>query len=249
MSTVVVIGATGQIGRVVVAEALAQGHAVRAQTRSASRARRVLPAGAEVVEAPPTDVEALRRLTDGADGVILTHGGDADGENAYYAVVPALLEALADSPATRVALMTSMNVSRPGGAYSFMDWKRRAERVLRASGRPYTIIRPGWFGYQDATDQAVELLQGDRVTSARGVDRRHVALALLAALTCPSALGRTVEVFSAPGPAVTGPDDLEPLFASTRPDDETGWGVDDERRVPLADEPARVREDITRLSR
>jgi len=24
------------------------------------------------------------------------------------------------------------------------DWKRRGERLVRASGLPYTIVRPGW---------------------------------------------------------------------------------------------------------
>jgi uncharacterized protein YbjT (DUF2867 family) len=27
------------------------------------------------------------------------------------------------------------------------DWKRRGERLVRASGLPYTIVRPGWFDY------------------------------------------------------------------------------------------------------
>jgi uncharacterized protein YbjT (DUF2867 family) len=30
------------------------------------------------------------------------------------------------------------------------DWKRRGERLVRASGLPYTIVRPGWFDYNDA---------------------------------------------------------------------------------------------------
>ncbi|WP_330996549.1 NAD(P)H-binding protein [Burkholderia diffusa] len=25
------------------------------------------------------------------------------------------------------------------------DWKRRSERLVRASGNAYTIVRPGWF--------------------------------------------------------------------------------------------------------
>lgn len=53
MSTVLVIGSTGQVGRVVVEEALSCGFAVRAQSRNAARAQRSLPGGVEVVEASP----------------------------------------------------------------------------------------------------------------------------------------------------------------------------------------------------
>lgn len=52
--TFLVIGATGQVGRVVVEEALGRGVTVRAQSRNAARARRSLPGGVEVVEALPS---------------------------------------------------------------------------------------------------------------------------------------------------------------------------------------------------
>jgi uncharacterized protein YbjT (DUF2867 family) len=45
-ATVLVVGATGSIGRLVVEEALRQGHAVRALVRSEAKARQ-LPQGAK----------------------------------------------------------------------------------------------------------------------------------------------------------------------------------------------------------
>ncbi|WP_127842462.1 NAD(P)H-binding protein [Actinomyces wuliandei] len=97
-TTVAVIGATGQVGRVVVKEALSRGLTVRAQTRSASRARRRLPEGAELVEASPTDAEALRPLLAEADVVVLTHGTDTDGKGGatFYDVVRAVIDALGE---------------------------------------------------------------------------------------------------------------------------------------------------------
>ena len=53
MSTVLVIGATGQVGRVVVEEAVRRGLGVRAQTRDVERARVLLPDGVEVVKSSP----------------------------------------------------------------------------------------------------------------------------------------------------------------------------------------------------
>ena len=58
--TVVVVGATGSIGRLVVAEALRRGHQVRALVRSLEAARR-LPPGAEPFVGDVTRPETLRR--------------------------------------------------------------------------------------------------------------------------------------------------------------------------------------------
>ena len=81
--TVLVIGATGQVGRVVVEEALTRGLSVRAQSRNAARAASSLPAEAEIVEASPTDAASLAAALNGVDIVILTHGGDSDLEHNY----------------------------------------------------------------------------------------------------------------------------------------------------------------------
>ena len=240
--TVLIIGATGQVGRVAVEEALRRGLTVRAQSRDAARAARSLPAGVQVVEASPTDAASLATAVDDVDIVILTHGGDADVENNYYAVLPALLVALADRPQVHLSLMTSMYISHPSG--ESWDWKRRAERLVRSSGHPYTIVRPGWFDYQGPQDTQIDLRQGDRVGGRPGVDRRHIAQVLIEGALQPSGEHRTVEVFSQPGAPVT---DFEALFAATQQDTETGRGALDQELVRLADEPARVQADVARL--
>lgn len=245
MHTIAVIGSTGQVGRVVVEEALQRGFTVRAQTRSASRARRSLPSEVEIIEASPVSAEDLRPLVAGVDAVVLTHRGDSDGENDFYAVIPALLEAL-DNPEVHISLMTAMNTSLPP-AYDFVAWKRRAERLVRASGHPFTIGRPGWFDYQGPADHRIDLRQGDRVTGQPGVDRRHIAQVLLEGITNPSGQMRTVEIFSTSGEAVT---DFEAMFAATQPDvPGAAAAVLDGNVVELSDEPTRVQEDIARFSR
>ena len=91
----------------------------------------------------------------------------------------AVLEAL--EAGTHVSLMTAMNTSRSvgPGRYGFVEWKRRAERLVRVSGHPYTIVRPGWFDYQGPGDRRIDLRQGDTVTGRPGVDRRHITQVLL----------------------------------------------------------------------
>ncbi|WP_103063165.1 NAD(P)H-binding protein [Actinomyces qiguomingii] len=252
MATVLVIGSTGKVGRVVVEEVLQGGHTVKAQTRNARRARRWLPEGAEIVEASPVDAEALRPLVADVDAVILTHGTDHDGRDGatFYDVVRAVVDALGDS-ATHISLMTTMSASHSAGdelsKYPWVEWKRRAERFLRASGRPYTIVRPGWFDYQGPADRQIDLRQGDLVTGQPGVDRRHIAQVLLEGTLNPSGARRTVEIFSKAGDPVT---DFEALFAATRADEEGVIdGVLDTNNVPLASEPQRVQDDLARLGK
>ena len=176
MKSVLVVGATGQTGRVVVATAPEHGLQVRALARDVDRARRLLP-GAEVVGGDLTDAATLTEPVDGVDTVIFTHGATG-GRGAYervdYGAVVNVLRALSDRR-PRIALMTSINVTTTiDGPYAdLMSWKRRSERLVRASGAPYTIVRPGWFDTTGPGDNRLVLAQGD--TGIGAVSRRQVA--------------------------------------------------------------------------
>jgi len=77
--TVLVVGATGSIGRLVVEEALRQGHAVRALVRTPGKARR-LPLEAQVVRGDVTRPDTLTAAVDGVDAVVFTLGSDGAGK-------------------------------------------------------------------------------------------------------------------------------------------------------------------------
>ncbi|MFH8974913.1 SDR family oxidoreductase [Streptomyces sp. NPDC017890] len=66
---ILVTGATGTVGRQVVAELLARGHAVRALTRDAGRA--ALPDGVEVVQGDLTEPDTLAPALEGVTGLHL----------------------------------------------------------------------------------------------------------------------------------------------------------------------------------
>ncbi|MFF9029016.1 NmrA family NAD(P)-binding protein [Streptomyces iakyrus] len=73
---ILVTGATGTVGRQVVAELLDRGHEVRALTRDAAQAS--FPAGVEVVEGDLTAPEGLARALEGVTGLhLITFGGAA----------------------------------------------------------------------------------------------------------------------------------------------------------------------------
>lgn len=219
--TVLVVGATGSVGRHVVDAALERGDRVLALTRPGS-ARRV-PAGAEVVEGDIADPASLAQLdlTD-VDAVVLTHGSHG-----------------------RVALMTSIGVT--GDHYAPHLWKRRGEQLVRASGRPYTIVRPGWFDHNGPDEHRLVFLQGDRRQAGNPSDgviaRRQVADVLVASLHSAAADRKTFELVAATGLAQL---DLEPLFAALDPDRSLD-GVLDGNLKPLAQEPTAVRQRLSAL--
>jgi len=165
--TVLAVGATGSIGRHVVTEAAAAGHRVRALVRSRERAA-LLPAGTDAVIGDVTRPETLTAAFEGVDAVVFTLGTDGQGKvgarTVDYEGVRNVLAAIGDG-GVRIALMTAIGVTDRTGHYNQTteahDWKRRSERLVRVSGHPYTIVRPGWFDDNSPDQQQVVMLQGD----------------------------------------------------------------------------------------
>ncbi|WP_024476665.1 SDR family oxidoreductase [Arthrobacter sp. CAL618] len=244
--TVLVVGATGSIGQHVVAEALRAGHQVRALTRDPGRSHRI-DADAKVVVGDLTDSTTLTDAVANIDAVIFTHGSNsAEAEAVNYGAVRNILGAL-NGRQVRVALMTTIGVTRRRDT---SDWKRRGERLVRASGNPYTIVRPGWFDYNEDDQLRITMLQGDTRhagSPADGVIARHqIARVLVDSLTTPAAVGRTLELVAESGPEQ---DNLTPLFAALEPDETSSIdGVRDAPNLPQDQEPQHVRDELGRVT-
>ncbi|SLJ96443.1 SDR family oxidoreductase [Arthrobacter sp. P2b] len=231
--TILFVGATGSIGRLAVTEALRQGHTARALVRNERRARS-LDDRAHVVIGDLTRPETLTAAVDGVDAIVFTHGapyGSSDLEAVDYAGVRNILTAL-DGRRARIALMTAIGVTARAEYY---DWKRRSERLVRASGNPYTIVRPGWFDYNDNNQLQITLLQGDTRhagNSSDGVIARHqIARVLIDSLTSDNAANTTLELVAEHGPEQPC---LDPLFARLDRDPNGSIdGVRDQQNLPL----------------
>ena len=242
--TVLVVGATGSIGRHAVAESLRAGHRTRALVRAADRGAS-LPADAETVVGDLTSAATLADAVAGVGAVVFTHGshgGAQEAQQVDYGAVRNVLEALgAQRP--RIALMTAIGVTKHTAGH---DWKRRGERLVRASGLPSTIVRPGWFDYNKPDQQRLVMLQGDRRwagdPSDGVVSRAQIAQVLLASLTSPAAEHKTLELVAEDGAAQI---DLEPLFEALQRDPAGALdGVLDQANMPLTQEPATVLQDL-----
>ena len=254
--TVLVVGATGSIGRLVVEEAVKNGHIVRALARDPGTARRLFHE-VEVVPGDLTRPDTLAAAFEGVDAVVFTHGSDGSGkigaERVDYGGVRNVLAALGGR-SVRIALMTAIGVTNREGDYNRRteshDWKRRGERLVRSSGLPYTIVRPGWFDYNTADEHRLVLLQGDRRHAGNSSDgviaRRQIAEVLVASLTSEKALRKSFELVATRGPAQQ---DLDAEFARLDADPPGALdAVRDLPNMPLQDEPQRVRRDLEALS-
>jgi len=119
--------------------------------------------------------------------------------------------------------MTSIGVTNRAGSYNqstqVHDWKRRSERLVRASGRPYTIVRPGWFDYNRPNELQLVTLQGDTRHAGNASDgvvaQRQIAEVLVRSLDVAAAQRKTLELVAETGPATT---DFEGFFGPLEPD-------------------------------
>ena len=135
-TSVLVVGATGSIGRLVVEESIQEGYPTRALVRDSDKARRLAP-GAEIVVGDVTRPATLPAAVAGIDAVVLTLGSDGAGkigpETVDYGGVRNVLIALGAQPA-RIALMTSIGVTNRAGAYNQANQGPRLEAPLREAG-------------------------------------------------------------------------------------------------------------------
>lgn len=250
------VGATGRIGRHVVQLAHSAGYRVRALVRDPSRAQ--FPTGVGIIGGDLTETESLTEAARAVDAIVFTHGSDGGGKAGSRAVdyggVRNILMALGESR-PRVALMTAIGVTNRTGSYNQSteahDWKRRGERLLRASGLDYTIVRPGWFDYQSKGQERLVFLQGDRRQSGTPEDgvvsRRQIAHTLVTSLSLDSARKKTFELVAEMGPATADFDGPFSLLRSDGPSDIDA--ILDTENMPLDREPAAVLEDLNAIRR
>jgi uncharacterized protein YbjT (DUF2867 family) len=198
---------------------LQDGHTVRALVRGRAGAR-----GTDILVGDLTRAETLGPALEGVDAIVFTHGSNGAGrvgaETVDYGGVRNFLAALGGRKA-RIELMTAIGITNRASSYNrsseAYDWKRRDERLVRASGNPYTIVRPGWFDYNAAGQHRIVLLQGDTRSTGTPTDgaiaRSLIAEVLLHSLTSEAA--RQFELIAETGPT-TAPGEFDALFASVR---------------------------------
>lgn len=182
---ILVTGATGRIGRLVLDELLRAGAPVRALTRQPEHA--ALPPGIEVVAGDFTVPASLDRALEGAVAVFLVW-------TAPPATAPAVVERLAArvSALPRRVVYLSAPHRTPHPFFQqpnpMRDILAEVERLLAGSGIESTVVRPGMFASNATYWWAPQIRSGDVVrwpyaaAETAPVDERDVAAAIASAL-------------------------------------------------------------------
>ncbi len=222
---VLVAGATGQTGQLVVSELLASGYEVRALVRDSSKARKVLGDKVELVQGNVKDPATLATAFAGTDAVISAIGargakGPDRPEAIDYEGVKNLVDAAAAARLQQFVLVSSRSVTQPDNPLNklfgnVLIWKLKGEDALRASGVPYTVVRPGGLTNGPGGDKELVFEQGDTVRAQTTITRADLARICVQALKHAEARNRTFEVSARAGTPVT---DWHAKFASLRPD-------------------------------
>ncbi|HEY1253072.1 MAG TPA: NAD(P)H-binding protein [Thermoanaerobaculia bacterium] len=144
---VFVTGGTGYLGRRVIPELLARGHAVRALAREGSAPR--LPEGCEPVSGDALDASTFAARVPPCDTLLqlvgVAHPSPAKAALFRTVDLASLRASVEAAAASRISHFVYVSVAHPAPAMKAY-WQARAEGedVLRASGVPATILRP-WY--------------------------------------------------------------------------------------------------------
>jgi divinyl chlorophyllide a 8-vinyl-reductase len=222
---VLVVGATGTIGRATVPALLAQGWEVTLFIRP-PRAGTPVPAWPDRVTVRTgavTDAESIRRDAfrgerfDAVVSCLASRTGAPDDAWAidYRAHVRLLAAAMAHG-VTHVVLLSAICVQKP--RLAFQHAKLAFERELMASGLTWSIVRPtAYFKSLVGQVQRVQsgkpfLIFGDgSLTACKPISDRDLAEYIAGCLDDPSRFNRVLPI-GGPGPALTAREQGEALF-------------------------------------
>jgi uncharacterized protein YbjT (DUF2867 family) len=197
MAVVLVIGASGGIGLEVVKRALAEGHRVRALARRAMSID-IHHAELQKIAGDALDRAVVSAALPGAEAVLQTLGAPKDlattlwGTQLFSAATRILIDAMREQEVRRLLAVTGLGAGdsrgHGGPLYNMIafplvlkriyDDKDVQERMIRASGLDWTIVRPGLLRSGRATGR-VRVLTEPKDWTMGSVTRADVAAFLV----------------------------------------------------------------------
>ena len=221
---VLVVGATGRTGRLIVGRLVERRVPVRALVRDAVKGREVLPPDVPQFVGDVRRSETLSEPMAGVRSVIIAACGSAERDNSAVIVdyhgTRNVIQQAAAADVDLVVFVSTIYASHPEHYQDVeptsLGWKARAEEVIRSSGVPYCIVRPGWLT-DGGGGEPLAVSQGD--TAEGRISRADLADVCTQLLFLPDARGKTFEVIAAPAGQAPS---LASAVAALAPDADAG---------------------------
>ncbi|MXZ28645.1 MAG: SDR family oxidoreductase [Gammaproteobacteria bacterium] len=212
---VLVAGATGKTGVLVVQQLKAKGYPVRAFVRNAQKAADRLGPDIEAVVGDLRDPASIAATLDGVNVVVNAAGSgvpapdDNMPEHVDFEGARNLADAAAAAGVGHYVLISSMGATQDDHQLNrlfnnILIWKRKGEEAVAASGIPYTIIRPGGLNDGPGNEQTVIFEQGDLPGLEKAISRADVARVTVAAVKDDGARNKVFEIYARDGEPQTG---------------------------------------------
>jgi uncharacterized protein YbjT (DUF2867 family) len=206
--TVIIAGATGRVGRLVVNEVLARGFKARAilvPPFDSPDQPEFSEKNVEMVEGDLTSVEALEKAVEGADYLISVIGSKKpfskkENDKIDNMGNQNLTRAAKAKGLKRVVIVSSNGVGNSRWAINLMHKlsmnrilraKEKSEAFIQSYGMEYTLLRPGGYNEKDLSG---EIVFGEGGGLSGLIGRGGIAKTCADAITNPAMKNRTLEV-------------------------------------------------------
>jgi uncharacterized protein YbjT (DUF2867 family) len=198
-----VVGATGTLGRQVVRRALDEGHQVRCFVRNQRKAAFLKEWGAEIVQGDLTSPETIKPALEGIDAIIDAATSRPTDSLSIKQVdwegKVSLIQAAIAAGVERFIFFSILNAQNFPNV-PLMEIKRCTEQFLAESGLKYTILQPSGFMQGLIGQYAIPILDGQSVwitgdsSPVAYMDTQDVAKFAVRALEVPETINQTFPV-------------------------------------------------------
>src|SRR5216684_704597 len=190
---ILITGASGSVGKVVLQEAVRKEAKVRAMYRSKEEAAKA-PSGCEHVLADFGDKQSLRKALEGVTSVYVVCSPIPQ----LVELESNMLDACKESGVKHVVLNSALGAGDYGK--SFPSWHRKVEDKLKTTGISYTILRPNGFLQNIVAFYALSIRAQGAFYAAMGdakvsyLDIGDIAVVAVKALQAGAHAGKTYEL-------------------------------------------------------
>ncbi len=137
---ILIIGATGLLGKPVAEHFNNSDYEVRLLVRNIEKANKIFGSGFEKIPGNVTDKESLDLAVKDCSAVYVSLSGEVEQTG-----VENVVKAAKGKNIERIAYISGTSVAEENTWYPMIKRKYLAERAIIKSGIPYTIFRPAWF--------------------------------------------------------------------------------------------------------